>query len=432
VASGVDLSFDVPYDAPQGTLALVGARLVTMRGEEVVEDGVVVVEGNRIAAVGARGAVAVPRGARTLDLAGKTVIPGLVDVHWHGALGADQIVPEQGWVPLASLAYGVTTLHDPSNDTREVFAAAELQRAGRILAPRIFSTGTILYGALGEYRAEIDSLEDARSHLRRMKAVGAVSVKSYNQPRREQRQQVLQAARELGLMVVPEGGALFAGNMTQVVDGHTGVEHSIPVGAIYDDVEQLWGATEVGYTPTLGVAYGGLDGEHYWYAETEVWNEQPLAAFVPRPLLDARARRREIAPEEEWNHVRQARVARALLDAGVSVQLGAHGQREGLAAHWELWSFVQGGMTPMQALRAGTLAGAAYLGMDADLGSLEPGKLADLVVLDADPLADIRNSTKLRYVMANGRLYEAATLDQVAPEERRRAPFWWEEGRGPR
>jgi imidazolonepropionase-like amidohydrolase/Tol biopolymer transport system component len=426
VAAGVDLSLEVPYARPEGTIALVGARLVTMSGDQVIDDGVVVVDGNRIAAVGRREDVRVPAGARTIDVAGKTVIPGLVDVHWHGALGADQLVPEQSWVLLAGLAYGVTTLHDPSNDTRETFAAADLQKAGEILSPRIFSTGTILYGALGEYRAEVDSLEDARSHLRRMKASGAISVKSYNQPRRDQRQQLLAAARELGMMVVPEGGALFMGNMTQVVDGHTGVEHSIPIGRVYADVEQLWSATEVGYTPTLGVAYGGLFGEQYWYAKTDVWAEQPLASFVPRPLVDARSRRRETAPEEEWNHIRQAEVAKTLLDAGVSIQLGAHGQREGLAAHWELWSFVQGGMTPHEALRAGTLAGARYLGLDADLGSLEPGKLADLVVLDADPLADIRNSTSLRYVMANGRLYETATMNEIAPEERPRAPFWWE------
>ncbi|MCB1007937.1 MAG: amidohydrolase family protein, partial [Acidobacteria bacterium] len=424
--SGVDLSFDVAYDAPTRTLAISGGRVVTMRGDEVIDDGVVVVEGNRIVAVGRRDAVVLPPDAQVVDVAGKTVIPGLVDAHWHGAFGSDQLIPEQSWVAYASLAYGVTTLHDPSNDTREVFAAAELQRSGAIVAPRIFSTGTILYGALGEYRAEVDSLDDARAHLRRMKAAGAFSVKSYNQPRRDQRQQILAAAREEGMMVVPEGGSLLMQNLTQVVDGHTSVEHTVPVGKVYADVVQLWSGSEVGYTPTLGVAYGGLSGENYWYAKTNVWEQQPLATFVPRQVLDPRSRRRTLAPDEEWNHVNEARLAHDLERAGVLVALGAHGQREGLAAHWELWMMVQGGMTPLEALRAGTLGGARMLGLDGDVGSLEPGKLADLVVLDGDPTNEIRDTTKLVYVMANGRVYDPYTMNEVAPETTERAPFWWE------
>ena len=431
-AAGVQLGFNVLYAKPSGRMALVGARIVTMRHDaidEVIADGVVLVEGNRIVAVGPRtgaGAPVVPADAKVIDVAGKTIIPGLVDVHWHGAQGSDKLIPQQSWVNLASLAYGVTTLHDPSNDTDEIFAAAELQKAGAIVAPRIFSTGTILYGAKGDFKAEIDSEDDALSHLRRLKAAGAFSVKSYNQPRREQRQQVIAAGRELGMMVVPEGGSLLAQNLTQVVDGHTGVEHSLPVGAIYKDVTQLWAGTKVGYTPTLGVAYGGLMGEEYWYAKTDVWAEQPLASLVPRQILDPRSRRRAIAPDNEWNHLLAAKNAADLRNAGVSVQLGAHGQREGLAAHWELWMMVQGGMTPHQALEAGTLAGAKYLGLDKDVGSLEAGKLADLVVLDANPLDDIRQSTKLRYVLANGRLYDSAKMNEIAPEAKKRAPFWWE------
>ncbi|MEO8197757.1 MAG: amidohydrolase family protein [Thermoanaerobaculia bacterium] len=430
--AGVRLGFDVAYAKPSGRLALVGARIVTMRHDsidEVIDDGVVIVDGNRIVAVGPRtgaGAPVVAAGTRVVDVAGKTIIPGLVDVHWHGAQGSDKLIPEQSWVNYASLAYGLTTLHDPSNDTDEIFAAAELQRAGVIVAPRIFSTGTILYGAKGDFKAEIDSEDDALSHLRRLKAAGAFSVKSYNQPRRDQRQQVIAAGRALGMMVVPEGGSLLAQNLTQVVDGHTGVEHSLPVGAIYQDVTQLWAGTKVGYTPTLGVAYGGLMGEEYWYAKTDVWAEQPLASLVPRQILDPRSRRRAIAPDNEWNHLLAAKNAADLRAAGVSVQLGAHGQREGLAAHWELWMMVQGGMTPHQAIEAGTLAGAAYLGLDKDVGSIEAGKLADLVVLDANPLDDIRQSTKLRYVLANGRLYESATMNEIAPEAKKRAPFWWE------
>jgi imidazolonepropionase-like amidohydrolase/Tol biopolymer transport system component len=419
-AAGVNIGFQEKSDRPSGTVALVGARIVTMK------DGAIVLEGNRIRAVGPSSQVQVPAGARRIDVKGKTILPGLIDVHWHGAFGNDGIVSPANWVPYASLAYGVTTLHDPSNDTETVFAAAELARAGRITAPRIFSTGTILYGATTPFTAMIESLDDARSHLRRMKAVGAWSVKSYNQPRRDQRQQVLAAARELEMMVVPEGGSLFEHNMTMVVDGHTGIEHSIPVAKIYKDVVQLWSGTEVGYTPTLIVGYGGLWGENYWYATTEVWKDPRLSAFVPREILDERARRRPTVPEEEWGHFNNARIAAQLRHAGVEVQVGAHGQREGLAAHWELWMFVQGGMTPHEALQAATIDGARYLGLDRDLGSLEPGKLADLVVLSADPLADIRNTVKIDQVVLNGRVYDGVRLDRIGNDPQKRPPFYWE------
>jgi imidazolonepropionase-like amidohydrolase/Tol biopolymer transport system component len=423
---GVDIGSIATADQPRGATAVVGGTVITMRGDEVLRDAVVLVEGNRIRAVGPRGSVAVPPGARTVDATGKFVLPGYIDVHWHGSMGDDGIVPERNWVEDASLAFGVTTVHDPSNDTHTVFAASEMQRAGRIVAPRLYSTGTILYGAEGDFKVTIDSLDDARAHLERLRAAGAFSVKSYNQPRREQRQQVLAAARELEMLVVPEGGSLFPHNMTMVIDGHTGVEHSLPQANVYADVVQLWSQTEVGYTPTLGVAYGGLSGEFYWYAKTDVWADPRLSRFVPREILDARSRRRQTAPDGEWNHIDAARVADQLSRAGVSVQIGAHGQREGLAAHWEMWMLVQGGMTPHRALRAATIDGARYLGMDRDLGSIEPGKLADLLVLDADPLADIGNSRTVRTVMLNGRLYDGETLDEIGGAKR--PPAYWQDG----
>jgi imidazolonepropionase-like amidohydrolase len=214
--------------------------------------------------------------------------------------------------------------------------------------------------------------------------------------------------------------------MSMVVDGHTGVEHALPVARIYADVKQLWSKSRTGYTPTLIVAYGGLWGEEYWYQKTNVWEDTRLRAFVPRRVIDARSRRRTMAPEDEFNHINVARAARELNDVGVGVQLGAHGQREGLGVHWELWMFGQGGMKPLQALRAGTLAGAQYLGLDRNIGSLEQGKLADLIVLDKNPLEDLRHSTSVRYTMVNGRLFDAATMNEVGTTPRERAKFYFE------
>jgi len=425
---GKPIGFEAASDMPSGSLAFVGGRVVTMRGggDEVIEDGVVLVEGNRIKAVGRRADVPIPAGVRAVDVSGKTVLPGLVDAHWHGTLGSAGVIPQQNWSTDAGLAFGVTTAHDPSHDTAEFFAASAMARAGLIRAPRLFSTGTILYGAGGDIKVEIESLDDARAHLKRMKAAGAFSVKSYNQPRREQRQQILAAARELQMLVVPEGGSLFEHNMTMVVDGHTGIEHTLPVARIYKDVLQLWPKTGVGYTPTLLVGYGGIFGENYWYQHTHVWENPRLSKFVPPAELDARSMRRMMAPEEDFNHFNIARIAGELRDAGVSVQLGAHGQREGLGAHWELWMMVQGGMTPHQALKCGTWNGARYLGLDADLGSLEPGKLADLIVIDGDPLTNIRQSEKVLYTVVNGRLFDAATMNQAGNHPAQRAKYYWE------
>ena len=425
-ATGTNIGFAQQLDVPAGRLALTGARIITMHGDDVIADGTIVIDGNRIAAIGSRGSVTVPADAKVIDVAGKTIMPGIVDVHWHGPMGADEIIPQQSWINYAALAFGVTTLHDPSNNSSEIFTAAEMQRAGEIVGPRIFSTGTILYGAKGSFKADIANLDDALFHLRRMKAIGAISVKSYNQPRRDQRQQVIEAARQTGMMVVPEGGSLFEHNMTMVVDGHTGVEHSIPVAKIYNDVEQLWSKSHSGYTPTLIVGYGGLWGENYWYAKTNVWEDKRLLTFVPRRIVDSRARRRTLAPDDEWNHVSNAAVVKRLNDAGVSVQLGAHGQREGLGAHWELWMFVQGGMTPLQAIRAATLNGAHYIGMDKDIGSLETGKLADLVVLDENPLENIRNSESIRYTIVNGRIFDAMTMNEAGNHPRNRKAFYFE------
>lgn len=429
--TGLDLAFTQIGDQPSGSIALVGGRVVTMRDadriSEVIEDGVVLVEKNRIVAVGPRDSVDIPANAFQLDVSGKTVLPGLVDAHAHGSMGSYEITPQQNWNQLSNLAFGVTTIHDPSNDTSEFFAASELQKSGQLVASRVFGTGTILYGAyVPGYSAETNSLEDARFHLQRLKDIGAVSVKSYNQPRREQRQQIIQAASELDMMVVPEGGMRFQHNMTMLIDGHTTMEHSLPVQNVYDDVKQLWSQVQTAYTPTFVVSYGGLMGEEYWYDRTNVWENPRLLRYTPKSVLFPRSIRRPKAPDSEYNHVFVASNAKALRDLGVKVNIGAHGQREGLAAHWEIWSMTQGGFSPWEALRGATIDGAASLGMDHAIGSLEVGKLADVVIIDGDPLDDISRSEYVSHTMINGRLYEAKSMNQLAPQKVLRQPLFFE------
>jgi imidazolonepropionase-like amidohydrolase len=304
-------------------------------------------------------------------------------------------------------------------------------KAGNMVGPRIFSTGIILYGADADFKAVINNIDDARSAIRRTKAFGAFSVKSYNQPRREQSQQIIEAAREERMMVVPEGGSFFFHNMAMMLDGHTGIEHNMPVAPLYSDVTTLWAHSQSGYTPTLIVCYGATSGENYWYQHTNVWEDKKLLKYTPRSVIDPRSRHREMIPEEEWEngYILASKSVKKMNDAGVKINLGAHGQLQGLGAQWELWMLQQGGMTNMEALRAATLNGAHYLGLDSSIGSLEKGKLADLIVLDKNPLENIRNSNTVHYTMINGRLFDTETMNEIGNYDKKRSAFYWESGK---
>ncbi|MDB5124194.1 MAG: translocation protein TolB [Mucilaginibacter sp.] len=427
--AGIDIDLKLKTDVPDGKIAFKNVRIITMKGDEVIENGIIVIDQNKIAAIG-RSDMPVPADAKIYDLGGKTIMPGIVDVHGHLHPSPDGISPQQDWSYYANLAFGVTTAHDPSSNTEMVFSQSEMLKAGNMVGPRMYSTGTILYGADGDFKAVINSLDDARSHLRRLKAVGAFSVKSYNQPRREQRQEVIEAARELQMEVVPEGGSTFFTNMNMILDGHTGIEHNIPVWPVYKDVKALWNDSKSGYTPTLIVAYGVQSGENYWYDRTEVWKNERLLDFTPHTIVDARSRRRTTSEYGDYGHIEVSRYVKQIADGGTKVNLGSHGQLQGLGAHWELWMLAQGGMTPLQAIRCATINGASYLGMEKEIGSLETGKLADLIVLNDNPLADIRNSEKIKYVMVNGRLYDAESMNEIGNREKPRLPFWWQQSHG--
>jgi imidazolonepropionase-like amidohydrolase/Tol biopolymer transport system component len=430
--SGLSLERTVAAAKHRGMLALVGARLLTMTGDGAgaIDDGVVVIDGDRIVSVGPRAATLVPAGAKVIDVAGKTIMPGLVDAHAHGPEGEGDLVPQQNWALIQALALGTTTMHDPSAQASQIFVASERQRAGLMLGPRVFSTGEIIYGARApDVYARIDSYDDALAHVRRIKAQGGHSVKNYNQPRREQRQQIAAAARAENMLDVAEGGSLYGFDLSMVADGISTLEHNLPIEHIYDDALQFFGQSNTNNTPTLVVTYGGLAGDPYWRQATNVW-ENPLMVHTPPKQLLADNARRVKAPEWAFVDDDNARVAKKLAERGVKISIGAHGQQPGIAAHWELWSFVRGGWSPTEALRAGTIVSARSLGMAQDIGSLEPGKLADLIVLDADPSVDIANSDKIDRVMLGGRLYDAKTINEVETGTAVRAPYWWQDASG--
>lgn len=412
LAETIPLGFAHPAEVPASDVALTNATILTMGDAGVIEGGTVLVRGNRIVAVGRDVEVG---DATVMDMEGRVLAPGFVDVHAHLWSSNNDMQAQSNWGYLANLAFGVTSTHDPSNNTRMVFSSHELVRAGRTLGPRIYSTGTILYGAEGDFKAVIDTREDARRHLQRLQAYGAFTAKSYNQPRRDQRQWVIREARDLGMMVVPEGGSMYGHNMSMILDGHTTIEHAIPLAPLYDDALELFARSGTSYTPTMTVGYGGLWGENHWYQKTNVWENERLLRFVPRSVVDPRSRRRTMVPEGEFWHRRLATTAAEIVRRGGNAEVGAHGQMQGIGVHWEMWMFAQGGLTPLEVLEVGTLRGARSLGLDHAIGSVEVGKLADLVVFEADPREDIRNTEHIRYVMANGRLLEAMTMDELHP-----------------
>jgi imidazolonepropionase-like amidohydrolase/Tol biopolymer transport system component len=425
---GVKVGLTALVDKPSGRIAFSDVRIITMNGDEVIENGVIIINGDHIEAIGKTADVLIPDNCKVIVATGKTIMPGLVDSHAHIGAFRGGLPAQTNWQFAANLAFGVTTAHDPSANTQTVFTLSELQKAGELVGPRLYSTGFILYGADGDFKAVINTLDDARSSIRRTKAFGAKSVKSYNQPRREQRQQVLQAAREEGINVVPEGGSTFFHNLTMVIDGHTGVEHNIPVAPVYKDVLEIWGASGTGYTPTLIVNYGGLNGEFYYYQRDNVWENEKLLNFTPRSIVDSRSRHRAMVPIKEYEngHMLVAKTAKDLVAAGVKLNMGAHGQLQGLGAHWETWMLASGGLSNHEALKAATINGANYIGAGEDIGSLEIGKLADLIVLDKNPLEAIENTQSIQHVMINGRLYNANTLNEEGNNPKERAPFYWE------
>jgi Tol biopolymer transport system component/imidazolonepropionase-like amidohydrolase len=404
----------VPRDIPRGTIALTGARIITIGAQGVIENGTVVVEGSRIRCVGACSTEGVDR---VVYASGRTIMPGLVDTHAHHYAGHAGMIPVRSTDHAVYLAYGITTSHDPAAPSADLFTAGELVRAGKVVGPRVFSTGE----SLRDDRT-LSTYEATKAVMRTRQSWGANQVKVHFHAPRRVRQWVVEAARELGMNVTSEGDDLHA-DLAMVMDGQTGIEHMLSYMPVYDDVAKFFGRSGVCYNPTLLGAGPGPWDEEYWFAEAQPWKDPKQRRWVPwRDLADSR--RTMLRPASDYSFAMGAQALADMIDEGSCGSFGGHYQQPGISTHWHLWIATEA-LAPLEAIRVATLGGAEMLGMDADLGSIDVGKLADLVVLNADPLENIHNSTDLALVMRGGVLYDADTLDEVWPRQRPFGGYPW-------
>lgn len=411
---------ELPRDIPKGALVLRGGTAITMKGDEVIRDADVVIVNNRIAAVGPRGAVKIPDGAEVRDVSGRYVLPGFIDTHAHWAEIRRGILDFESYGFLANLAYGVTAGLDVSTLSIDMIVYQDLLDAGLMTGLRAYSTGPAIFS----YN-EFQSLDQATAVLQRYKHHYRLeNLKQYRVGNRRQRQWLAQAARAVGVMPTTEGADNFKLDLTQILDGFAGHEHALPAEPLGRDVIELMVRARVSYTPTLVLGSGPPAMTRY-VTRHDLAHDPKVKRFFPKYFIDMKTQRGHWYRENDYLYPRYGASAARLQRAGGLVGVGSHSELQGVAFHVELQAMADGGMTPAEILHAATIGGAEVIGRKRELGSLEPGKLADLIILNKNPLDDIRHAMALALVMKNGRLYQAETLDEIWPRQKPLPPLWF-------
>ena len=423
-ASEIDIIVKVKRDMPDSSILIKNAKIITMNGDEIIENGSIYIKNNRIEDVSVN-EIEIDESVKIIDVNGKVVMPGFIDTHAHmwPRWGLHKYQP---FSYAANLAYGVTTTRDPQTSTSDVLTYSDLVDSGKIIGPRIYSTGPgVLYS-----RYNIKSLADAKDVLKQYsKYYNTKTIKMYVAGNRQQRQWILMAAKDQKIMPTTEGSLNLRLNITETIDGYPGQEHNHPIYPAFNDLIGLTAFSKKAYTPTLLVTYGGPWAENYYYATENVNGDEKLNFFTPKNELESLSRRRNVGwfMEEEYTFPELSVFVKDLVEAGGIAGVGSHGQLQGLGYHWELWSMASGGIKNHDMLKVSTILGAYAIGLDKELGSIEKGKLADLVILNKDPLKNIRNTNSVDMVMKNGRLYSGDNLDQIYPIEQKAKNFDWQE-----
>ncbi len=421
------IEVEVSRDTPKGALALRNATAITMRHDslsEVIANADIVIVNDHIAAVGARGTVSIPPGAEIRDLSGRYIVPGFTDVHLHWGSIRRNILDTESWPFRAALAYGITSTLDPSSLSIDTFAYQDMIDAGLMLGSRIYTTGPALFSF-----NNINTPEQAFNNIRRNPDFYRTrNLKEYRTGNRMQRELVAQASHTLDLLTTTEGALDMKLDMTQIQDGFSGNEHAYTAVPIADDIVQLFARTGVSYTPTLQISNGGMYGQNWFYTHSSPFHDEKLRQFVPAEAIERKMERMHMGQDTEYTFPLVAEGAARIQRAGGLVAVGSHGELPGLGFHYELQAFAIGGMTPLEILRAATIDSAKTIGRDNELGSLEPGKYADLIILTRDPLQDIHNTLSIESVMKNGRLYDGATLNEQWPRQRSEPAIWFQRG----
>ena len=419
--SELDAVVHKPRHTPSGIVALRGARVITMDGDKVIHNGDILINGNLIEAVGERGTVKIPKAATIIEMDGRTIMPGIVDIHAHWGVKRS-VLDLEDHNAYANLAYGVTAIRDPQSLTDDIFVYSDAVATGEMVGPRIFSTGRGVF-----FFNNFQSYEQVYTVLERYKKKYRTHlIKSYLPGSRQVRQWVVRTCRELGMIVTTEGASDSKMDITFALDGFSGNEHAVPIVPLYKDIIQLYAQSGISYTPTLLVSFGGPFAVDHFIANKIGLDNKKLHRFMPSNLISQRIARSNRVEPEQHIFPQVARGAKEILNAGGNVGLGGHGEMQGLQVHWEMWALAAGGMSNLDVLRVATLESAKAIGLDSEIGSLKAGKFADLVVMDNNPLDDIAHTNSISRVMVNGTLYNASTLTQQWPEKKTLPTPWWQ------